>query len=855
MGLFKRSGSVSSGTSSLNSNKASESSSATSASLLSKSSTKSSTAKVKPSELPFAASTSPITPNSRILSPPAGDALARSPSASTQSKTSSPPESVNSSVAAGSSVASPAGAMEEDSGEESDEEEEATAPAPRNGSNGVNGAAAALAVTSITTSGHGTPSSTANASQNGSTPAKSSPKNLNGSSDSPLSSSEEDEFVEARDGNATDSAESSGAGTTRRKGPLSRAAEIARDTMARDVKTRGKLGKPLASLSYEDVALSDEDVKEDITVIWKAMHLFMSSRMIEAEDICLSACDHRLYYSVGFALIQSIKSLATFEPEDLEAAIQCCRDSILIAQLLRKKDHGIFENVGRIAKGSTSVNSIKSMTKVQRHAELVYSECTLLKAVLGIIYSGDFVAFLKEALNMRNAYAIYRTLAAYVEAADTSYGGEDPSIDQDFRSGVFLGNGLISLILSLLPSAVLKIMTVFGFTGDREYALATLMKGGRWKPREAEPGMPPEEEGIRRPICDMVLLMHHLVIANYLPVGGVDVPTAAHILKYNLDRYPNGIFFLYFAGRLNSTETQLEAATKSFHQAIAAQREYIQLGHICYWDLGLVSLAMGDYVKGYECYNILDKESNWSKAIYAYAKATTLYEEGTDIEKANDIMKTVPDLMQRIAGKSIPLEKFVARRARKFIAQGNRLTLPGIELAYVLNCLGLSPRFILFDEHLDQVSTVLAELHQIKEPSTYGKGDEFWDDYCLAHLLRGIILHFIAHPEPHVKPRPAESPIPVKEADEQALISFNNVLKHGRDIQHDHHLVWFAHYELGRLYGSMGEYTKARQHYEMVMSGKGLEISHKKGKGKVSLQNMAVLRSNSALTILKEDGH
>lgn len=160
-----------------------------------------------------------------------------------------------------------------------------------------------------------------------------------------------------------------------------------------------------------DSRLLSADNNLPIQVIWKAMHLFMSSRMIEAEDICLSAADHRLYYSVGFALIQSIKSLATFEPEDLEAAIQCCRDSILIAQLLRKRDHGIFESVGRLAKGSTSVASIKSMTRVQRHAELVYSECTLLKvrfmigrtpcssadpavpqAVLGIIYSGDFVA-------------------------------------------------------------------------------------------------------------------------------------------------------------------------------------------------------------------------------------------------------------------------------------------------------------------------------------------------------------------------------------------------------------------------------------------------------------------------------
>jgi hypothetical protein len=108
-------------------------------------------------------------------------------------------------------------------------------------------------------------------------------------------------------------------------------------------------------------------------------HLFMNSRMIEAEDICLSAADHRLYYSVGYSLIQVIKSLATFEPEDLEAAIQCCKDSILITQLLRKKDHSIFEKVGGIAKGSTSVASIKSMTVVQRHAELIFAECTLLK--------------------------------------------------------------------------------------------------------------------------------------------------------------------------------------------------------------------------------------------------------------------------------------------------------------------------------------------------------------------------------------------------------------------------------------------------------------------------------------------
>lgn len=105
----------------------------------------------------------------------------------------------------------------------------------------------------------------------------------------------------------------------------------------------------------------------------------MSSRMVEAEDICLLAADHRLYYSVGYSLIQVVKSLATFEPEDLEAAIQCCRDSIVITSLLRKKDHGVFDMVKGLATGSTSVASIRSMSLVQRHAELIYAECTLLK--------------------------------------------------------------------------------------------------------------------------------------------------------------------------------------------------------------------------------------------------------------------------------------------------------------------------------------------------------------------------------------------------------------------------------------------------------------------------------------------
>lgn len=48
-----------------------------------------------------------------------------------------------------------------------------------------------------------------------------------------------------------------------------------------------------------------------------------------------------------------------------------------------------------------------------------------------------------------------------------------------------------------------------------------------------------DDEGVRRTICDMTLLIFHLVLSG-MTFEGVDVDTAEHILNYNLKRFPNG---------------------------------------------------------------------------------------------------------------------------------------------------------------------------------------------------------------------------------------------------------------------------------------------------------------------------
>lgn len=48
-------------------------------------------------------------------------------------------------------------------------------------------------------------------------------------------------------------------------------------------------------------------------------------------------------------------------------------------------------------------------------------------------------------------------------------------------------------------------------------------------------------------------------------------------------------------------------------------------------------------------------------------------------------LRTIPGLKQRIAGKSLPIEKFAVKKSARFFAQGETLTLSGLELIYAWN--------------------------------------------------------------------------------------------------------------------------------------------------------------------------
>ncbi|ODO03402.1 hypothetical protein L198_02249 [Cryptococcus wingfieldii CBS 7118] len=602
---------------------------------------------------------------------------------------------------------------------------------------------------------------------------------------------------------------------------------------------------------------------EDIETCRGAIKLFLTSHMKEAEDFCQEKAGegHHLYLQSAMGIIEALKGMMTFDSVDLHNALDICKSTSITASTLRRANDSVMHRLGGLVKSGGGLARIKAMTPLERHAELVYAEQSLLKAMLAIVAGGDWIGLVREALNMRTAHGIYRSLQQYLEDADKH--GYDDDIDMDFRSGVLLGTGTSSLMLSLLPGKVLKIAEVFGYAGDRTVALNTLMAVGGWTSGVAEPSLDETNEGLRRPICDMILLAYHLVISVLIPISGIDVPLARNVLAYNMKRYPDGVFFLYFQARLHTTQCQPAEANQSLQKALDLQLEYVQLQHMCLWDYACNHMMMGNFKGALDCFSILKDESNWSRAVYTYAAAACIVEMIEDghkeasLEEADKLMRQISKLTKKIAGKSLPIEKFSSRKARKFESQGGRLFLPALELAYVFGSLGNTPRRSHLDVHIPRLNAMLSKLEVGEDEYGSKNGKEYWDDYVLGHFLRGM-CHFIARwqpkdaviPEKNVRPEDPSD----EELDQAAEKDFKAVIRHGPDVQLDHWILFHCYYELGRLYAQRGNDELAKHQFEIVMSGKIPDHNPymAKAAGKYSLEGALLLKTHAALSAVKE---
>ena len=532
-------------------------------------------------------------------------------------------------------------------------------------------------------------------------------------------------------------------------------------------------------------------------------------------------------------MLMTIKSLMTFEPSDIRNSLALMQTAVDMAMFYRKRDYSILGNIAGFVRG----HSLDNMTRLQRHAELIYAESYLLRAILTIINDESLLSFVREGMSVRSSYLTYKQCYKWlIKAANdekNNTGGtaknkkkqsssstevpEFPSkavIDEHFLSGVCFGIGTFNVMLSLLPEKMIKVFEVIGFSGARNFGLEMLQH-------------PQIEGGLRRFMCDFVLMSYHIIGAIHIPFIKSDHLLAEKIVREGLEKHPNGALYLFFAGRLEHAKSNIPEAIAFYRRSIEAQKDWEQLHHICYWDMAQCYALQLRFHEAADCTKRLARDSKWSKAIYNYMLGAYLYnaheigEPAVDMVSVTETMRSITGRLQRIAGKRIPMEKFVARKSRKFEMQGNRLLFPAMEMMMIRNSFAFMESKTLL-KTLDLVQKKIKELEDCPEK---GRSENYYDDVCLAYLLKGILLR--------------ESKQPVESMD-----AFLQLLSMEKNIRLDHYIAPYGRYELAKLYLSMTPpmVAEARTELETI----------KRDYKKYSLENQVHFRVHNAMRRVAE---
>lgn len=512
-----------------------------------------------------------------------------------------------------------------------------------------------------------------------------------------------------------------------------------------------------------------------------AVNLCLSNKFLEAQAKLEPWVNESMYHALGYSTIMYLQAMMTFEPQAIQQASNSNKIALDVCERHRRKRTWTESFSSWIWNPSYD-----NLTEEERHAELCYAECLFMRAMLTFIQDENLVSFIRGALKIRSAYQTYKTCLDMVIHQPTSL--QHSPQRNDFEGGVHLGIGGFNLMLSLLPAKIIKLLEWVGFSGDKFKGLDHLDQGCR-------------SQNLRSPMCAMVLLAYHSVITYYLGNGEGDVIYAEEVLQPQLKAFPKGAIFLYYSARIEQVQGKLDDAIVTYNDSINVQSEWKQFHHICYWEMIWCYSYKGDWARAYHFAAVLLTESRWSRTTYMYLKASLRVmarltnqqiarEDDKDEKDTEEYMfRRLPAYKQRIAGKSIPFEKFSIHKANKYLEQNNRLFLPGLELILVWNGFKvLHRRPDLVEPMLKLVQISLAELERTKD-----KNANYVDDWCLGNLLQGMCYRCMRKPT-------------------EALESMLNAVQRSKDLVQDFYLAPFACAEVGFLYLEEGDLDRAKDY-------------------------------------------
>ncbi|KAI1236830.1 hypothetical protein IHE44_0015084 [Lamprotornis superbus] len=393
---------------------------------------------------------------------------------------------------------------------------------------------------------------------------------------------------------------------------------------------------------------STSDLNVALRECMAALDLFLNNKFSDALASLQAKTKDSMYHALTYATILEMQAMMTFDPQDIlnagntmkeaQATCQSCTCCMKV---------GLFTYQGD--------------NKSHSHKKLLLLGSGVL--IGNGMQDENMVSFIKGGIKVRNSYQTYRELDSLIQSPHYVKGENH----LHFEGGVKLGVGAFNLTLSMFPARILRLLEFVGFSGNKEHGLLQLQEGA-------------SSYSFRSVLCTMLLLCYHTFMTFVLGTGKGNIEEAEKLLKPYLARYPKGAIFLFFAGRIETLKGNIDAAVSRYEECCEAQQYWKQFHHMCYWELMWCFTYKRQWKMAFFYADLLSKENTWSKATYIYMKAAYLSMFGPDDcspfgDSEVELFRIVPSLKLKIAGKSLPTEKFAIRKARRYLSS-NPIPLP-----------------------------------------------------------------------------------------------------------------------------------------------------------------------------------
>lgn len=247
----------------------------------------------------------------------------------------------------------------------------------------------------------------------------------------------------------------------------------------------------------------------------------------------------------------------------------------------------------------------------------------------------------------------------------------DP-IDLFIHSGTNLCFGLLQLLLSMIPPAFAKILSIFSFRGDRETGLKMLWLATRFK------------DNINGAMAGMIVLGFHnaaLAFCDIISKDALPTDRLRALLKELRGAYPKSKLWLLEEARMLSADRKLDDATRLIVNG--RQSSLKQIEALGVFELSLSYMYLHRYQDCADSFLRCIGMNNWSHALYYYiagACNVEMYRDlrDSDPEKAKAHAAKAEQHLHEVlshAGKKrfmarqLPFDVFVTRKIAKWDAR------------------------------------------------------------------------------------------------------------------------------------------------------------------------------------------